>query len=124
MPQFSLLMHLYHKGSCGVTDFSHHSGVSNAAASQLIGRLVDKQLVDRVEDPNDRRTKHLTLTPKGQLLVTKSIAERYRWVEALTARFSPAELQVITQALPILLRCLNEIDPVEGKTAPQPDEHN
>jgi DNA-binding MarR family transcriptional regulator len=124
MPQFGLLMHLYHKGSCGVTYFSHQSGVSNAATSQLIGRLVDKQLVAREEDPIDRRTKRLTLTPTGRLLVKNSIAERYRWVGALTSRFSHTESQVISQALPILLRCLNEIDSVEDKTGPRPDEPN
>jgi len=119
MPQFSLLMHLHHHGSCGVSDFSRHSGVSNAAASQLIGRLVDKDLVDRVEDPLDRRSKHLTLTPKGQLLVNNSIGERYRWVKALASRLSPAELLVVSKALPILLRCLMELDPVDNKSTVQ-----
>jgi DNA-binding MarR family transcriptional regulator len=119
MPQFSLLMHLHHHGSCGVTDFSRHSGVSNAAASQLIGRLVDKQLVDRVEDPQDRRSKLLTLTPKGQRLVNNSINERYRWMKTLASRLSQTELRVVSNALPILLRCLKELDTEENKSTAQ-----
>ena len=56
-------MRLYHKGSCDVTAISRYSGVTNAATSQLVDRLVEKQLVERTENAQDRRMKQLSLTP-------------------------------------------------------------
>jgi DNA-binding MarR family transcriptional regulator len=110
MPQFGLMMQLYHHGSCGVTDVSRHSGVSNAAASQLVNRLVDKQLVERAENQSDRRSKRLTLTSKGRALVETSIGERYRWVEELASQLSPAEQDDVARALPSLISALQKID--------------
>ena len=40
MTQLSALMRLYHGGGCGVSDLGLHLGVTNAAASQMIDKLV------------------------------------------------------------------------------------
>jgi DNA-binding MarR family transcriptional regulator len=124
MPQFGLMMHLYHHRSCGMTEISQHSGASNAATSQLVNRLVDKQLVERTENQNDRRSKRLTLTPKGRMLVETSIGERYRWVEELAAHLSRAEQEKVSRALPALLRSLEEIDTAQGNHPPLPADPN
>jgi DNA-binding MarR family transcriptional regulator len=120
MPQFGLLMRLYHHGISGVTDIGRHSGVSNAAASQLVGRLVEKQLVERTEDPLDRRSKALSLTAKGRQLVETSIGERYRWVADLVAGLTPEERENVSRALPAMVRRLKEIDAVEEMDFPLP----
>ena len=57
MPQIGILIRLYHKGEANVSDISIHMGVSSAAASQLIDRMVQFGLLDRTEDRNDRRIK-------------------------------------------------------------------
>jgi DNA-binding MarR family transcriptional regulator len=120
MPQFGLLMHLYHHASCGMAEISQHSGASQAAASQLVDRLVDKQLVIRTENQADRRSKQLTLTPEGRRLVESSIGERYRWVEELVTHLSSAEQEQASQVLPVLVRCLEAIDttPIEPDQKP------
>ena len=40
MSQLGALFHLHHAGSTGVTDLGEHLGVSSAAASQMLERLV------------------------------------------------------------------------------------
>ena len=55
MPQFSILMQLHYKGSCGMSEISEHFDISNAAASQLAEKLVQGGYIERDEDPNDRR---------------------------------------------------------------------
>lgn len=47
-------------------DLAQALGVSNAAATKLIDRLVKKGLVSRVEDPVDRRERRLGLTKQGE----------------------------------------------------------
>src|SRR5574337_736426 len=73
MPYITTLMRLHYHCAWGISDVGHHLSVTNAAASQMADKLVQQGLVERTEDPNDRRAKQLTLTPKGRALVQKSL---------------------------------------------------
>jgi DNA-binding MarR family transcriptional regulator len=99
MAQINTLFRLYHTGECGVSDVGDHLGVTNAAASQMVDRLVQQGLLERDEHPEDRRAKKLTLTPQGQQLVEASIEVRQRWMEQLTTAFNPSEQGSIADAL-------------------------
>lgn len=114
MPQIGLLMRLYHHGNCGVTDIGRHFGVTNPAASQLVDRLVEKHLIERTEDQNDRRIKQLSLTIKGRQLVEVSIKKRYLWVEELVASLSTEEKENLLKTLPLLVKSLQLMDETKG----------
>ena len=66
MPQFSIVMQLHYHGSCSVSSISERFETTSAAASQLIERLVQSGYLERAEDPNDRRSRLLTLSPRGR----------------------------------------------------------
>lgn len=108
MPQFSVLMQLYHKGACGMSEISERFEVTPAAASQLVDKLVQNGLIAREEDPHDRRARLLTLTNKGRKLIQRGIEERYRWVERLAARLTPEERARIAEALHIMTETARE----------------
>ena len=117
MGQLSTLFRLYHGKVCGVSDIGEQLGVTNAAASQMVDRLVQQGVLERAEDPHDRRVKQITLTPKGQELVQAHIAARQRWMEELTQALTPEELETTTHSLVLLTRAarnLNEGEPKEG----------
>jgi len=57
MSHLGALIHLHHKGSSAVKGLADHLGVSNAAVSQMLERLVQDGIVQREEDPSDRRAK-------------------------------------------------------------------
>ncbi len=111
MGQLSTLFRLYHRGGCGVSDIGEDLGVTNAAASQMIDRLVQQNLIQRAEDPNDRRVKSLTLTQKGRALVEESIASRRRWMEELTQTLTPQEQEAIIQSLTLLTEAALGLEP-------------
>ncbi len=60
-------------------------------------------LVERTQDPDDRRARQITLTAKGRSLVETGIAERHRWVDELVSGLTAAEKTQVGKALPILL---------------------
>src|SRR5450756_2667144 len=64
MSQLGALMHIA-KGASGVSDIGDDLGISSAAASQMLERLVQMGLILRSEDPHDRRVKQIVLTGKG-----------------------------------------------------------
>ena len=100
--QINILMRLLHGGSTGVSEIGEQLGVTNAAASQAVERLVQLDLIERREDPDDRRAKQLTLTPKGRTLIEQGIEIRSKWVEGLTDALTPEQQSMIISALTLL----------------------
>jgi len=75
MPQFSVMMQLHHRGNCAIGDISERFDITNAAASQLVDKLVQSGFIKREEDPQDRRAKMLNLTDKGKDLIQRGIED-------------------------------------------------
>lgn len=114
MPQFSMMMQMYHRGACGMSEVSERFEITPAAASQLVDKLVQSGFIMRQEDPNDRRAKLLDITQKGRELIEQGIEERYRWVEEMEARLTEEEREQISEALDLMTRIGQELeaDPV------------
>jgi DNA-binding MarR family transcriptional regulator len=114
MPQFSILMRLNYRGGCGISNISEHMDISTAAASQLVDKLVQASLLERTEDPHDRRAKQVTLSPKGRQFIAQGIEERYRWVDEMAPKLSLEEQAQIADALNVMIRAAEELetDPV------------
>jgi DNA-binding MarR family transcriptional regulator len=98
-----------HDCSRGVSDLGCHLGVSKAAASQMLDRMVDQGFILRSEDPEDRRSKHIVLTEKGLLAMQRSIETRQGWLTQLAGHFSPTEKEQVSQALDILVEKASQI---------------
>ena len=110
MPQFSIMMQLHYKGACGMSKVSEGFDITPAAASQLVDKLVQSGLIQRVEDPHDRRAKLLSLTDKGRDLVLQGIQERYRWVDELAEKLTDSEQVQISEALNIMTEAAKELE--------------
>lgn len=110
MPQFSLMMQMYHRGACGMSGLSERFEITPAAASQMVDKLVHSGFIVREEDPNDRRAKTLNLTTKGRDLIEQGIEERYRWVDELMEKLNPEERSQISDALDLMTRTAQEMD--------------
>ena len=110
MPQFNILMQLHHKGTCSVSEISDRFDISNAAASQLVEKLVQGGYLDRAEDPNDRRAKQLHLTANGEKLVTNGIEERYSWLQEIASKLNTEEREKVVEALTILTEAAKKLE--------------
>ena len=110
MPQFFLLMHLRHHANCGISDLSEHLETTNAATSQLVDKLVQAGLLERTEDPHDRRAKQVSLTPAGEAFIERAIAERSRWVDDLTSVLNAEERQKVAETLEIMTEALQRFE--------------
>ncbi|MEN6349949.1 MAG: MarR family transcriptional regulator [Syntrophomonas sp.] len=63
---------LDHAGS-SVKDIASRIQLDSPAVTGLIDRLVKEDLVERKEDPSDRRSLQIYLTPKGQILAEENL---------------------------------------------------
>jgi len=103
MAQINALFRLHHKGACGVSDLGDELGVTSAAASQLLERLVQQGLVARSEDPLDRRNKRIVLTEAGERIIQESIQARQKWLPSLAELLTPAEQEQVEASLRLLI---------------------
>ena len=115
MPQFGILMHLFYSKNCGISHLGEHMDISAPAASQIVDRLVQHGLVERTEDPHDRRAKQLALTPKGHELIETGIVARTRWVDELAASLSPENYEAVAATLVILTEAVRKLENLENK---------
>jgi DNA-binding MarR family transcriptional regulator len=100
--QINILMRLFHCGSTSVSEIGELLGVTNAAASQAVDRLVGLGLIERTEDPEDRRTKRLELTQIGHTTIEKGIDARSKWTEGVTNALNQEQQKMIISALILL----------------------
>ena len=101
-PLMNVLMHLYYQGPREVMEFAEYLQVSPASASQMVQRLVQQDLVVRVESAGDRRVREVHLTERGRCVVEESLARRGRWVESLVGSLSADQQAVLAQAMRLL----------------------
>jgi DNA-binding MarR family transcriptional regulator len=98
-----------HGGTPGVSAIGDQMGVTNAAASQAIDRLVGMDLIERTEDPDDRRSKRLALTQKGRTMIERGIEARGKWIEGLTDTLTSDQQNMIISALTLLTDAARKI---------------
>lgn len=110
MPQFSILMQLYQRGYCGISDISDRFEISSAAASQHVENLVQAGLIGRTEDPHDRRAKQVQLSDRGRALIQHGFGARYQWVDQLAKAIDPKDQEKIAEALAILTEAARKLD--------------
>jgi DNA-binding MarR family transcriptional regulator len=110
MSQLGALFHIQ-RGASGVCDLGEGMGITSAAASQMLERLVQQGYILRSEDPHDRRVKQITLTEKGHQTLQESLNARQGWLEDLAQTLTPSEVEHVEVALSILIQKARQLEP-------------
>jgi DNA-binding MarR family transcriptional regulator len=103
MPQVGALFNIRHNGGNGVADLGDELRISSAAASQMLDRLVQQGLVSRSENPDDRRSKRLSLTDRGEKILLRSVEARQLWIDKLENSLSAEEIVDASRTISLLL---------------------
>ncbi|HWX73681.1 MAG TPA: MarR family transcriptional regulator [Solirubrobacteraceae bacterium] len=78
-------------------------GVSLPAMSRAVDGLYERGLVDRQEDPLDRRMKRVRLTPAGRAMTDSLTAGRLIGIQEFLASLSDEEAGALARALQLIL---------------------
>ncbi len=78
-------------GPLSMSQIAQLLGVTNAAVTGIADRLEKKGLVQRVQDPTDRRVVCVQLTPEGYMLQRENHQRAVDWTTAVLARLGPQE---------------------------------
>jgi DNA-binding MarR family transcriptional regulator len=89
--------------SMPIHSVADHLGLSVHTAGRTIDHLVETGLVERREDPNDRRVKLVSLTPRGLGVIDEHLAARRRALQTFIERLPEEHATALTEVLrPIL----------------------
>jgi len=102
--QMFSLMHMNHHGHCGISQMADQLGTTDAASSQMVQRLVNMGLVKRIESPEDRRAKQISLTEKGKQIVGKMVENRHELIENIVKNLPPEKQQSTIEAITLLVQ--------------------
>jgi DNA-binding MarR family transcriptional regulator len=87
-----------------VKNVSERVGLSLASASRTVDELVKRSLATRVEDPEDRRVRRISLTAEGQEIADLLLEARIGGLENFVSTLSATERKKLDAALEVLLR--------------------
>ena len=80
-----------------------------STASQLVERLVQQRLVERV-DESDRRAKKIRLQPKSLKLIEKGLGVQRQQMGELMEQLSPEQLRTVQKAFLYLINAMQKHD--------------
>jgi len=103
MPQLKVVLLLFMNGLTRMSDIASALGVSLATATGVVDRLVERDIVVRESQPEDRRVVLCRLSEKGQKLIGGLWQLARDRLKELLEVVATSQLQLITEALEALL---------------------
>jgi len=114
-PQLRVLVLIARRGPRTLGDVAAELGVHASNATRLSDKLVQAGLVERREDPEDRRYVRLTLTRAGRRLVERVIGHRRQAIADVLAAMPPSERAAATQAFEAFARAASTDPDDDGR---------
>jgi len=96
---FRVLEVLLHKGPLPVNTIGPKVWLTPGSISVAVDRLVEKGLVSRKDQPDDRRVRQVELTAKGRALITRGFREHASAMETAVGALSENERLTLLRLL-------------------------
>jgi MarR family 2-MHQ and catechol resistance regulon transcriptional repressor len=96
---FRILEALLNKGPLPVNTIGPKVFLTPGSISTAVERLVERGLVSRVESPEDRRIRVVSLTPKGKRLIAPVFRKHAAEIRKVLADAGPKELRALATTL-------------------------
>ena len=91
--QHYILRYIHQSGKCTSSELAEAFEVNKSAITAIINRMVDRGLIQRTRDENDRRVVYLTLTPEGNELFEEAQEKIRLLVESIITQFEETEIK-------------------------------
>jgi len=97
--QLRILVVLSARGTASLSEVAEECRLHLTRASRQCDRLVGMDLITRVDDPEDRRSLQLSLTPAGHEIVARVTDARRESIAPVLARLSPTRRAELLRSL-------------------------
>ena len=119
LPQVKVLIVLWGREPMRMSELSQMIGTNLSSLTGIVDRLVERDLVERRSDLEDRRIVLVQLSEAGRSQVSQIISFGQARIGALLERVETSNLRVINQAMQILQQAWADVSSVSEAHAPQ-----
>jgi DNA-binding MarR family transcriptional regulator len=102
-PQLKALLLIFEEEGIRMRELARRLGGSFSNATVLVDRLVDRGLVERLADPQDRRVVLVRAADEGQQLIEQLVTSWRTLLTPLLEALAPEDLSKVHEALRVLL---------------------
>jgi DNA-binding MarR family transcriptional regulator len=102
VPQFRTLAFLDRNPGASLSQLAEHLGVTRATASANTERLVQREYVDRCDDPEERRKVVLNLTEAGKQHLYQTRAQTRAYISELLNDLTEEQVAQVDESLNLL----------------------
>jgi DNA-binding MarR family transcriptional regulator len=104
--QLKTLFFISNRGATTTGKLATALKVTPTNVTGIIDRLLEKDLITRIGDPDDRRVLVLRTTPKGDELVAELRQKRRERMTELFKNLSDKEAEIVAQGLKIMVKAI------------------
>ena len=110
MPQVKLLMTLNDSGLMRMGAIAEALDMRISTATGIVDRLVERKLVQRVEDPDDRRAVVVGTTDEGRAFIKNLMVSNQHFMSKVVAHLTTDELRLVARGMMIIQRTAREVE--------------
>lgn len=92
-----------------VADAAEKLEVSSSAISRTLGGLLEKELVEREFDKNDRRNVRIAVTDKGKQVLDNFVNEAFVMIDKALKEFSDEEIELMFELQKRFIRSISKV---------------
>jgi DNA-binding MarR family transcriptional regulator len=107
-PQFKALLLISEEEGTRMRDLARKMGGSFSNATVLVDRLVERGLVERLAEPQDRRVVLVRVSEEGRSLIEQLVTSWRTLSASLLEALDPEDLAKVREALRILLKAAQQ----------------
>lgn len=108
LPQFDVLVKLNHEEGITQQELADRLFVTKGNVCGLMDRMMEQGLVERRDDPQDRRAYMLHLTPKGRQLIESVMPAHQQLIASQIGQLAPEKQKQLMELLSELDRSLDK----------------
>ncbi len=106
--QASVISTLDVHGPMTMGRLAEHEGIAKPSVTGIVGRLVDKGLVEKRDDSSDRRSSIVAITPEGSQLLEQRRRERTAYLARRIEQLDGDDRAVLERAVVLLEKMIAE----------------
>jgi DNA-binding MarR family transcriptional regulator len=107
-PQFKALLLISEEEGIRMRELARKMGGSFSNATALVDRLVERGLVERLAEPEDRRVVLVRVSEEGRRLIEKLVTSWRAISPSVLETLAPKDLDKVHEALRILLKAAQQ----------------
>ena len=101
-PEQIILMYLTEHGPVNQDSIARHYMIDKGAITKTVSKLEEKGLVQRHENPDDKREKILSISEKGIGVISKMGANLEEWNKVIFEGITPQEIAITQKVVDMM----------------------